>query len=269
MDYFVYLVYRAFTALIGMLPLIVAYRLGQALGWIGYVVCWPYRRLAVANLTIAYGDALSPRQIRRFALTHFTTLGANMLSSIKAAGYGPEQLHRVTTVEGMETIRAALDRGKGVVLIISHIGNWELFAQLCQFLPEYQWGTVYQPLGNRFIEGHIQRMRRKVALFNRKNGFNAPTAFLRAGGALGVLVDQHAGDGGVWTPFFGRLASTSPLAALLALRTEAELVPLAVHTEGVAHWRVVISTPVPRVEADGTPTTTDVLTARINQVLEQ
>ncbi len=168
----------------------------------------------------------------------------------------------------MEIIRAALERGKGVVLIISHIGNWELFAQLCQFLPEYRWGTVYQPLGNRFIEAHIQRMRRKVALFSRKSGFNAPTAFLRAGGALGVLVDQHAGDGGVWTPFFGRLASTSPLAALLALRTEAELVPLAVHTAGVARWRVVISPPVPRAEADGKPATTESLTARINQVLE-
>ena len=269
MDYLVYLVYRVFTALIAVLPMTVAYRLGQALGWVGYAGFWPYRRLAVANLTIAYGDTLSRREIRRLALTHFLTLGANMLASIKAAGYGPERLHEIATVEGMETIRAALDRGKGVVLIISHIGNWELFAQLCQFLPEYRWGTVYQPLGNRFIEGHIQRMRSKVALFSRKNGFNAPTAFLRAGGALGVLVDQHAGDGGVWTPFFGRLASTSPLAALLALRTEAELVPLAVHTEGVARWRVVISPPVARTETNGTPATTETLTARTNQVLEQ
>ena len=141
MDYLVYLVYRVFTALIGVLPLTVAYRLGQALGWIGYLVFWPYRRLAIDNLTIAYADALSLRQIRQLARTHFTTLGANLLCSIKAAGYGSERLHEITIVEGMETIRAALDRGKGVgVLIISHIGNWELFAQLCQFLPGYQWG---------------------------------------------------------------------------------------------------------------------------------
>ena len=185
MDYFVYLVYRTFTALVGFLPLTVAYRLGQALGFVGYGLCWPYRRLAIANLTLAYGEALSRPQIRRLARTHFMTLGANLLCSIKAAGYGPDDLHRIATVEGMETIRAALERGKGVVLIISHIGNWELFAQLCQFLPEYPWATVYQPLGNRFIEGHIQRMRGKVTLFSRKNGFSAPTAFLRAGGRVG------------------------------------------------------------------------------------
>ena len=268
MDYFVYLVYRLFTGLIILLPLRAAYRLGQSLGLAGYLVCWPYQQLAINNLTIAYGGSLGRREIRRLALIHFTTLGANLLCSIKASNYDAAKLHKIAQVEGMETIRTALERGKGVVLIISHIGNWELFAQLCQFLPEFQWGTVYQPLGNRHIEAHIQQMRHKVKLFSRKSGFNAPTAFLRAGGALGVLVDQHAGDGGIWTPFFGRLASTSPLAALLALRTEAVVVPMAVHTAGVGKWRVVISQPMATVDAGGRPLETEALTARINLVLE-
>ena len=57
---------------------------------------------------------------------------------------------------------------------------------------------------------------------------------MREGGAVGVLVDQHAGDAGLWCPFFGRLASTTTLAAMLALRTGAWLVPAAVYTDGVA-----------------------------------
>ncbi len=268
MDYVVYLLYRAFTGLIAALPIRLVYRVGQALGWLGHLVFWPYRRLAVSNLTVAYGGTLSPDEIRRLARRHFTTVGANLLCSIKASSFDAARMHDIAEVEGMEIIRAALERGKGVVLIISHIGNWELFAQLCQLLPEFQWGTVYQPLGNRYIEAHIQHMRRKVKLFSRKSGFNAPTAFLRAGGALGVLVDQHAGDGGIWVPFFGRLASTSPLAALLALRTEAEVVPMAVHTAGVAKWRVVISQPMAMTTPDGQSVTTEVLTARINTVLE-
>lgn len=268
MDYVVYLLYRAFTGLIAALPLRAVYRLGQALGWLGHLVFRPYRRLAARNLTVAYGGTYSPVEIRRLTRRHFTTLGANLLCSVKASGFDAARMHEIAEVEGMATIRAALERGKGVVLVISHVGNWELFAQLCQFLPEFQWGTVYQPLGNKYIEGHLQRMRRKVKLFSRKSGFNAPTAFLRAGGALGVLVDQHAGDGGIWAPFFGRLASTSPLAALLALRTEAAVVPMAVHTAGVARWRVVISPPLATTGPDGTPVTTETLTARINAVLE-
>ena len=268
MDYAVYLCYRASTLLIAALPLLVVFRLGQALGWVGYVCFVPYRKLAAANLTVAYGDTRSPEEIRRLTRAHFITLGANLMCSIKAETFDAARLREVATVDGMEHILAAFAQRKGVVLVISHIGNWELFAQLCQYIPEEQWGTVYQPLGNRYIEAHVQRARRKVKLFARSRGFNAPTAFLRAGGALGVLVDQHAGDSGVWTPFFGRLASTSTLAPLLALRTGALLLPMAVQTDGPARWRVVISPPVPTVGADGADLGIDPLTARLNSVLE-
>lgn len=266
MEQFIYVVYRVFTAGVAALPLLAVYRLGQALGWAAYLVMAPYRRLALRNLAIAYGAEKSPAEIRQLARRHFQTLGANLLSSIKAASLSVERLRAIAAVENIESIRDALDQGKGVVLVISHFGNWELFAQICQFLPGYEWSTVYQPLGNRLIEAHVRRTRmaRGVQLFSRKNGFNAPTAFLRAGGAVGVLVDQHAGDGGVWTPFFGRLASTSNLAALLALRTDAALVPIAIQTAAPGRWTVVVSPPVPKVTGEEA----DALTARLNLVLE-
>ncbi len=271
MDYLVYLCYRACTLLVAALPLALAYRLGQAAGWLGYVCLWPYRRLALANLTIAFGGELSPGEIRRLARRHFVQLGANLFSAVKASDIGLERLREIAAVEGMPILEEAFARGRGVILVISHIGNWELFAQLCQYMPGHRWSTVYQPLGNRFIEAHVQRTRTRhgVVLFNRKSGFNGPTAFLRAGGAVGVLVDQHAGDGGVWSPFFGRLASTSNLAALLALRTGAELVPLAVHTVGPARWRVLISAPIAQSDESGAPLPVSTLTAGINQVLEK
>ncbi len=271
MDYLIYLLYRACTGLVAALPLLVVYRLGQQAGWLAYLLLWPYRRLARANLTLAYGGRLSAKQIRRLTRRHFVQLGANLLSSVKASNLSLARLHEIATVEGMANIEDAFARGRGVVMVLSHIGNWELFAQLCQFLPGQRWSTVYQPLGNRFIEAHVQRVRtlHGVVLFSRKSGFNGPTAFLRNGGAVGVLVDQHAGDGGVWSPLFGRLASTSNLAALLALRTGAELVPLAVHTLAAARWRVVISPPIRTAAADGSPLEVSQLTAEINRVLEK
>ncbi len=228
--------------------------------------------LARRNLALAYGNEKSPREIRQLARQHFTTLGANLLASIRATRLDVDELRRVAMVENLEILQAALDRGRGVVLVLSHLGCWELFAQLCQFLPQYRWGTVYQPLGNAPLEEFLRGLRaaRGVQLFNRRGGFHAPADFLRTGGALGVLVDQHAGDGGVWAPFFGRLASSSTLAALLALRTGAELVPIAVQTVGPARWRVVISPPVPRVDpATGGELTPERLTLAINAAVEQ
>ncbi len=262
MERLIYGVYRAVTFVVGVLPLTWVFRLGQLGGWLGYCLFAPYRRLAVANLTVAYGRERTPAEIRRLARQHFLNLGANALCSMKAVDFDARRLREVVEIEGMEIILAAFAQRRGIVLAISHIGNWEMFAQACQIIAEEKWGTVYQPLRNRHIEAHIRRTRQKVTLFNRKDGFNAPTAFLREGGALGVLIDQHAGDSGVWTPLFGRLASTSTLAALLATRTDALVVPMAVHTVGVARWKLVISPLVPSAAS------VEMLTARLNGVLE-
>ena len=155
-------------------------------------------------------------------------------------------------------------------MVLSHMGNWELYAPLCQVLPQYKWShslsTARQPLHRGL---RVTRPQPGDRHFNRKNGFNAPTAFLREGGAVGVLIDQHAGDRGVWTPLFGRLASTSTLAGLLATARMRVLVPMAVVTTGPARWKLVIFPPMSSVEADGSPMEVEALTARLNQVLER
>ncbi len=263
MEFLIYGLYRAAAFVLSALPLTLVFRLGQLGGWLCYEFLAPYRRLAIANLTIAYGRERTPAEIRRLARQHFANLGANLLSSMKADGLDDQRLSEIVEIEGREMLRAAFDERRGVVLALSHVGNWEMFAQICFVLLPEKWSTIYQPLRNRYIEAHIQRTRRKVSLFNRKNGFAAPTAFLREGGAVGVLIDQHAGDSGVWTPLFGRLASTSTLAALLAARANAPIVPMAVHTVGVGRWKLVVSPPVPPSRD------VDALTARLNRVLER
>ena len=81
---------------------------------------------------------------------------------------------------------------------------------------------------------------------------------------LGVLIDQHAGDKGVWTPFFGRLASTTPFPAVLAKKTGAALMPVSIVTSGIARWRVEVDDFIPSREAS-----TAEITARINLSLEK
>ena len=65
-------------------------------------------------------------------------------------------------------------------------------------------------------------------------------------------------------PFFNRLCSTSPLAATLAIRTNAAVIPSAVYTSGFARWRVVVEEEIPY-----DPANPERLTADINAVLER
>ncbi|MGE5208843.1 MAG: lipopolysaccharide heptosyltransferase II, partial [Alphaproteobacteria bacterium] len=157
--------------------------------------------------------------------------------------------------------------GVPVVLILSHLGTWEIFAQLMpKFVGFVRNASVYQGLGNRFIDEHVRRTRSQTGLelFDRHAGFDPVIELLRSGGGVGVLSDQHAGDHGIWTPFFGRLASTSPLPALLARRTRAAVIAAAVYTTGRARWRMVFTE-----RFDQTGASVAVLTSKINGMIEQ
>ena|SRR5262252_2806614 len=80
LEYLVYLVYRAGFALIGLLPLRVAFAFGNALGYSAWLFLGKYRRLGLHNVGIAFGDEKTPREKRRLVRRHFQRLGANLLS---------------------------------------------------------------------------------------------------------------------------------------------------------------------------------------------
>jgi lauroyl/myristoyl acyltransferase len=264
--YLVYLTYRAGTAAICLLPIEWGFRIGRAVGGLGWWLLPAMRRLSEANLRIAFAGEKTDAEIGAMAREHFRRLGANLVSAVKLASLDEEEIMARVVCEippDVEHLRRT--RKGGWLAMISHIGNWEVFAHLGAIIPEFEIGAIYQPLGNPYIDAHFRSARERfgLRLFNRRRDLMHANRFLRSGGVLGVLVDQHAGDAGIWAPLFGRLASTSPLAASLATRADAPILPIACLTTGVARWRVEVSMPLP--VRDDNPA---LLTAEINQALE-
>jgi lipopolysaccharide heptosyltransferase II len=240
---------------------------GEFLGVCAWMFSGKYRRLATRNLEIAFSNEKSPRELRELVRRHFRQLGANLLCSAKLTQMPPEKILERVEVENIESMAREFRAGVPVVLALSHLGTWEVFAQLMpKFVGFVRNASVYQGLGNRFIDEHVRRTRSQTGLelFDRHDGFDPVIDLLRSGGGVGVLSDQHAGDHGVWTPFFGRLASTSPLPALLAKRTRAALIAAGVYTTGRARWRMAFTE-----RFDQTGVSIGVLTSKINEVIEQ
>ena len=266
-DFVVYLLYRAGSAVVAALPLPFLFAFGQFVGGCAWMFSGKYRRLATRNLEIAFAHEKSPRELRQLVRRHFRQLGANLLCSAKLTQMPPEKILERVEVENIESMAREFRAGVPVVLVLSHLGTWEVFAQLMpKFVGFVRNASVYQGLGNRFIDKHVRRTRSQTGLelFDRHDGFEPVIDLLRSGGGVGVLSDQHAGDHGVWTPFFGRLASTSPLPALLAKRTRAALIAAGVYTTGRARWRMVFTE-----RFDQTGASVAVLTSKINRVIEQ
>ena len=265
LDFIVYLLYRAGSAIASALSLPLLFVLGEFLGFCAWLILPGYRRLARRNVSIAFGNEKSPRQLRHLVRRHFQRLGANLLCSVKLTAMPLEKMAAQIEAENLDSIHRELRAGRPVVLILSHLANWELFAHILpKFIGYVRNSTIYQKLGNRFIDEHVRRVRGRagVEMFDRREGFENAIKLLRSGGAIGILSDQHAGDHGLWAPFFGRLASTSPLPALLAKRTGAALVGVAIYTAGRARWRIVVSPAL-----DPKAGSVESLTAKINELI--
>jgi lipopolysaccharide heptosyltransferase II len=266
-DYGTYLLYRAGIWLVALLPLPLLFAIGQLAGTLAWLISHRYRALALRNVQIAFGRTLSPRAARRLVRRHFQQLGANLLCSVKFTEMPIAKIFERVELENFEPLESCFRKKEPVVLLLSHVGLWELSAQLLpHVVPEYRKSTIYQRLRNPYIDRHIRAARGRFGLdvFERSEGFGKAIELLRSGGGIGILCDQHAGDGGIWTPFFGRLASTTPLPALLARRTNAHLLAMAVNTSGFARWRAVVEGPL-RQEGESIES----VTLRTNEIIEK
>ncbi len=267
LDFSIYLLYRAASALVSALPLRLLFSLGETLGLLAWLVLGRYRRLAQHNLAIAFREEKSPAELRRLTRRHFQRLGANLLCSVKFGTMPLAEISQCVSLENAEPVHRELRAGRPLVVTLSHLGNWELFAQVFPAHFGYvRMSTVYQSLGNRWIDADVRRKRARagVELFDRREGFQNATVLLRTGGIIGILSDQHAGDHGLWTPFFGRLASTTTLPALLAKRTRSAVIAAAIFTDGPARWRMVFT---PQINAANDSVAA--ITAKANEVLEE
>lgn len=263
--YAVYAAFRSLESVLRILPLEMAFRLGMVGGWLAWLLLPGYRRLVQRNLAIAFGQEQSAGELRHLARRHFVLLGGNLLSSFKIPWLPPEKVAERVEFSGLEHAAAAVREGRGLIYALLHMGNWEILSQMSLMAPGSRPATMYQRLGNPYLNAHVERLRARTGctLFDRREGFFGPTKWLRENGVIGILVDQHAGDAGTWCPFFGRLASTTNAVELLAQRTKAPILPLSLATVGTARWRLQVHAPQPTVR------NADAAAADLNLVLEK
>lgn len=230
---------EGFTAL---LPGPWVFRLGEALGTLAWHFLPQRRKIVLRNLRIAFAGEKELPEIIQMAKETFRRSGANLVSVAHTARLAPEKLGKVIHIENSELLEEALATGKGVVLLLAHMGNWELLSRLVHlFPPGSKTGAFYRPLNNPLLDARVLARRQAdgTRMFSKRDPFHQVTGFLREGGIVGILADQRVGMQGEVVPFFGRLTRTSPLPSLLARRAKAEVLALALVTERPGKWKAV------------------------------
>jgi heptosyltransferase II len=261
----VYWLYLGLGAAFLGLPLVWTFRLGQAIGLFVWGILPGYRDLARRNLARAFPEWDS-KQIDRCVREHFQTLGANFLCAFVLTQKPWEETRKYFDVGDYERVAGEVEQVSSIVALVPHVGNWELMVTVPNWALRSKFGAIFQRLRNRLIDEHVRKFRGMsgVELLDRSEGFNRGITILKEGGIVAVLSDQHAGDKGVWVPFFGRLASTTPLPALMAKKAHSRICWGVVQTVGVARWRLAA-----RFEEFSPEASIEEITAVLNEHLEE
>jgi len=261
--------FRTLLAVAALVPrswLLVA---GSAIGTIGYRLDRRHREIAIANLRAA-GVAPTDDDARAIALGCWRHFGRILLDTLSFERFSAASVGPVVEYEGLEHLRRAYAAGGGAICFSAHFGHWEL-SGLMQGHLGMRLALVARPLDNPRLERILTRLRGSSGneVVHRRNALKVMLAALRRGDGVAILIDQDARDAGIFVPFFGRPASTTPVLALLALRTGAPLIPSFSVPLAGGRYRIVYEAPIPVVATGDRDADVRRITAECTAVLEK
>jgi KDO2-lipid IV(A) lauroyltransferase len=194
---------------------------------LGYALSFRYRRLMMQNLELAFGTEKTRSERKRIARLCFLNLGYAFAEFCRIPFLSKDNLAEFVQVEHFENAQEALEAGKGLILLSAHLGNWEMSGPSGTLLG-LPLTLVVRPMDNPHADAIITRIRmcHGTGIIHKKGAALGAVRALKAGKAVGILLDQRARRGAVVTKFMGHDAPTTMVPALIALSTGARIVPV-------------------------------------------
>lgn len=224
-DYFVYLVVRAFICVLQALRMETCQAVAAMLATLMADLLKVRRGVVDENLRHAFPE-MSQRQRHEIAWRMWN----HLFTLVVEIAHAPRKIHETNwrdflVLHNAETLTRIGLGDRPVVIVSAHFGNFEMAGYLLAILgfPTY---TVARTLDNRYIDSFLNRFRSRTGqhMIPKHGGYDQIVAVLTRGQMMSFLADQYAGSKGCWIEFFGRPASAHKAIALFALSHDAPLV---------------------------------------------
>lgn len=224
--YFLKLLYMFFSFL-GMIPRRYARFLAKAIGRIWFALDRPHRKVALDNLERAFGKEKNFAQRKQIARAAFSNISMIPFEIGWSLYLGIDDIVEHCRIKGLSHVRQAHAKGKGVLVLCLHIGNWELLPVIF-ISSRYDISMIYRPLdftpADLFFLKYRSRFGGKP--IPKKKSMRKIISALKHKECIGILLDQDPRrKHGVFADFFGHPACTNKGMALLAMKTMAPVLP--------------------------------------------
>jgi len=237
-----------FAFLIRMVPLSLARFKARRLADFAFYVLEIRKNVLLENLTAAFPEK-KPAELKIIARNTFRQFATTMVELLFCPKWSEEDLRKMVSMEGTNLLEEALSKGKGVVLVGAHFGNWELMGYriACDFPLSFVVGRQKNTRVDDLLNSY--RTAKNVKLIPIKIALRGVLQVLKDNEFIAILSDQDAHELGTFVDFFGRPASTPKAPAAFALKVGCPIIFGSIIRKDGGF--VVRFDPVPRPEPAG------------------
>ncbi|MEJ5363792.1 MAG: lysophospholipid acyltransferase family protein [Desulfosoma sp.] len=250
-----------------MIP--IAALLGALLGTLWYALDRRHRKTAEENVRLALGvNGSAARRIVRANFRHLARVFVEFPGMVRMSA---RNIHRCLEAHGVEHLRRSLEKGRGVLILTSHFGNWEWMAYGAPFLLPARLNIVARPIRpqglNRWVTALRERSGNRVIA--KEHALIHALKALKRNEIVGFLLDHNAGKKtGVWAPFFGGYVLTHKTLAHIALRTGAPVHPVFNERLSDGRYRIDVEPEIPPPPSGSPQERAEAMTAAFNAAIE-
>jgi Kdo2-lipid IVA lauroyltransferase/acyltransferase len=204
------------------------------------------------NLAYAYPDN-EARQDELF-VEAYRHMGRLILEVLLLFGPMRRFARKDIEIEGVEHIVNGREAGRGVILLSSHVGNWEIMAASAVQVPGMHLMLVTKHLKPEWLHQAIERARARcgVCATYEPRTLRDVLRQLKEGQVVGFVLDQYAGPPvGLRVPVFGIPVGTTSAVAMLARRTGAAVLPVVNYRLPDGRYRAEIRAPLEWQTSEG------------------
>ena len=252
------------------IPLSVRKGFFLAIFFIFYHVGIKNRLITLHNLMRSFPEKNSEEIVRiaKGVYRHFAVVAAEFFDLPYIT---KDNMHEWVDVEGLEHYRAAIAKGKGLLTIVAHFGNWELMTiAVPMYLQPID--IVYRPLDNAVIDNMVEYVRtvQGNSLITKGGSGKKIMEFLKGNHLIGILSDQNVAHyEGVFVDFFGRSACTGVGLAVMAIRSGAPVLPIFMARQKSGKYKLIIKSAIEAICTDDYDADLVVNTQRFAKIVEE
>lgn len=220
-----YILYRIGQFVALHLPLNLGYKLAVFISDLRYIFALQDRRNVKANLKAIFPDK-TEREIRWIRISMFRNFAKYLVDFFRFEKLDKEYIQKNIKIENIHYVNEAFSKGKGIIILTAHLGNWELGGVVVALLGYPFWAVALPHKDSRVNNFfNFQRMRKGVRVIPLGKAVRQCLNVLEENKIVALLGDRDFTEKGIILDFFGKPAFFPEGAAAFSLKTGAAIIP--------------------------------------------